>query len=61
MTTSRLLSTFRQANVTILTLDPSAAYMTATSLEDNARPAAGVTAFPAIRGRTAHHFLGPHR
>lgn len=45
MTTSRLLSIFRQANVTFLTLDPSAALMTATSLEDVRNLVQGVTAF----------------
>jgi sugar/nucleoside kinase (ribokinase family) len=45
MTTSRLLSTFRQASVTFVTLDPSAAYMTASSLEDMRSLLQGVTAF----------------
>ena len=45
MTTSRLLSAFRQANVTFVTLDPSAAYMSATSLEDMRSLLHGVTAF----------------
>jgi sugar/nucleoside kinase (ribokinase family) len=45
MTTNRLLSTFRQANVTFVTLDPSGAYMTATSLEDLRSLLHGVTAF----------------
>jgi len=45
MTTSRMLSTFRQANVTFLTLDPSAGYMTATSLDDMRSLLQGVTAF----------------
>jgi hypothetical protein len=34
LTASRLSSTFRQANVTTLTMDPSAAYMTSRVLED---------------------------
>jgi len=45
LTTSRLLSTFRQANVTFLTLDPAAAFMTASSLEDMHSLLQGVTAF----------------
>ena len=45
MTTSRLLSTFRQANVTFLTLDPSAAYMTGYALDDVRSLLQGVTAF----------------
>ena len=45
MTTSRLLSSFRQANVTSLTLDPSVSYMSATSLEDIRSLLQGVTAF----------------
>ena len=45
MTTSRLLSTFRQANVTSLTLDPSVSYMNATTLEDIRSLLQGVTAF----------------
>jgi ribokinase len=45
LTTSRLLSTFRQANVTILTLDPAAAFMTASTLEDLHSLLQGVTAF----------------
>jgi len=33
-TTSRLLSTFRQANINTLTLDPAAAYMNGTAFDD---------------------------
>jgi sugar/nucleoside kinase (ribokinase family) len=45
MTTSRLLSTFRQANVTILTLDPYTAYMTGTAFDDVRSLLQGLTAF----------------
>ena len=45
LTASRLTSTFRQANVTVLTLDPSAAYMTSTGLEDVRILVQGLTAF----------------
>ena len=45
LTTSRLLSTFRQANVTFLSVDPSSAYLTATAQEDLRSLLHGVTAF----------------
>jgi hypothetical protein len=45
MTTSRLLSTFRQANVTFLTLDPYAAFMTGTAFDDVRSLLQGLTAF----------------
>jgi hypothetical protein len=45
LTTSRLLSTFRQANVTFLTLDPYAAYMTNTTFVDICILLQGLTAF----------------
>ena len=45
LTTSRLISTFRQASVTTLTLDPSAAYMTSTALDDVRILLQGLTAF----------------
>jgi len=45
VTTNRMLSTFRQANVTSLTLDPSAAYMTGTAFEDVRILLQGLTAF----------------
>jgi sugar/nucleoside kinase (ribokinase family) len=45
MTHSRLLSLFRQASVTCLTLDPAAAYMMPAALEDVRTLLQGVTAF----------------
>ena len=45
LTTSRLLSTFRQANVTFLTMDPYAAYMTGTAFDDMRSLLQGLTAF----------------
>jgi hypothetical protein len=45
LTTCRLLSTFRQANLTFLTLDPSAAYMAGTAFEDVRSMLQGLTAF----------------
>ena len=45
VTAGRLLSTFRQANVTSLTLDPSAAYMTGTAFDDVRILLQGLTAF----------------
>jgi sugar/nucleoside kinase (ribokinase family) len=45
LTASRLLSTFRQASVTFLTLDPYAAYMTGTALDDVRILLQGLTAF----------------
>ncbi len=45
LTTSRLLSTFRQANVTFLTLDPYAAYMTGAAFDDVRILLQGLTAF----------------
>ena len=45
LTTGRLLSTFRQANVTFLTLDPYAAYMTGTAFDDVRILLQGLTAF----------------
>lgn len=45
MTHSRLLSAFRQASVTCLTLDPAAAYMMPAALEDVRSLLQGVTAF----------------
>ena len=45
LTGGRLLSTFRQANVTFLTLDPSAAYMTGAAFEDVRTLLHGLTAF----------------
>ena len=45
MTTGRLLSTFRQANVTFLTLDPHAAYMTGAAFDDLRSLLLGLTAF----------------
>ncbi len=45
ITTGRLLSTFRQANVTSLTLDPSSAYLTSTALDDMRSLLHGLTAF----------------
>ena len=45
LTTSRLLSTFRQAKVTFLTLNPNAAYMTSTSFDDVRSLLHGLTAF----------------
>jgi hypothetical protein len=45
LTAGRLLSTFRQANVTILTLDPSAAYMTVKDFDDVRSLLQGLTAF----------------
>jgi len=45
LTVSRLTSTFRQASVTTLTLDPSAAYMTGKAFEDVRILLQGLTAF----------------
>jgi hypothetical protein len=45
LTGSRLSSTFRQASVTTLTLDPSAIYMTSKALEDIRILLQGLTAF----------------
>jgi hypothetical protein len=45
LTTSRMLSTFRQSNVTCLTLDPYAAYMTGTAFDDVRILLQGLTAF----------------
>lgn len=45
LTCSRLLSTFRQANVTFLTLDPFAAYMTSAAFDDVRTLLHGLTAF----------------
>jgi sugar/nucleoside kinase (ribokinase family) len=45
LTVSRLSSTFRQASVTTLTLDPSAAFMTGKALEDVRILLQGLTAF----------------
>jgi hypothetical protein len=45
MTVIRLTFAFREASVGILTLDPSAAYMTATGLEDMPTLLQGLTAF----------------
>jgi hypothetical protein len=45
LTTNRLTSTFRQASVTTLTLDPSAVFMTSTTFEDVRILVHGLTAF----------------
>jgi sugar/nucleoside kinase (ribokinase family) len=45
LTVSRLISTFRQASVSTLTLDPSAAFMISTDLEDVHILVQGLTAF----------------
>jgi len=45
LTVNRLSSTFRQANITTLTVDPSAAYMTGRALEDVHCLLQGLTAF----------------
>jgi sugar/nucleoside kinase (ribokinase family) len=45
VTSERLLSAFWQANVTTLTLDPSAAYMTSTAFNDVHTILHGLTAF----------------
>ena len=45
MSTSRLLSTFRQANLTSLTLDPSAAYCDSEAFNDIRSLVHGLTAF----------------
>jgi len=45
LTTARLLSTFRQANVTFLTLDPYAAFMRVTAFDDVRILLQGLTAF----------------
>jgi sugar/nucleoside kinase (ribokinase family) len=45
LSTSRLLSTFRQSSVSTLTLDPSAAYMTSTAFDDVRALLQGLTAF----------------
>ncbi|MGB8212736.1 MAG: carbohydrate kinase family protein [Anaerolineales bacterium] len=45
VTANRLLSTFRQASVTSLTLDPSAAYMTVAAFDDICSLLQGLTAF----------------
>jgi hypothetical protein len=45
LTHSRLISSFRQANVTCLTLDPSAAYMNPAAMDDMRILLKGLTAF----------------
>jgi hypothetical protein len=45
VTSGRLLSTFRQANVTSVTVDPSAAFMTGTAFDDVRTMLHGLTAF----------------
>lgn len=45
LSVSRLVSAFRQASVTTLTLDPSAAYMTGAALDDVRTLLHGLTAF----------------
>ncbi len=45
LTTGRMLSTFRQANVTFLTMDPCAAYMTNSAFDDVRILLQGLTAF----------------
>ena len=45
LTANRLCSTFRQANITTLTLDPSPAYMTGRAIEDVHSLLQGLTAF----------------
>ena len=45
LTTSRLSSTFRQANITFLSLDPSPAYLTSTAFDDIRSLLHGLTAF----------------
>jgi sugar/nucleoside kinase (ribokinase family) len=45
VTSGRLLSAFRQKNVTSLTLDPSAAFMTSTAYDDVRTMMHGLTAF----------------
>jgi hypothetical protein len=45
VTTSRLLSTFRQANITFLTLDPSSDYMNNAAFDDVRSLLQGLTAF----------------
>jgi sugar/nucleoside kinase (ribokinase family) len=45
ISTGRLLSTFRQASVTSLTLDPSSDYLTSTALDDMRSLLQGLTAF----------------
>ena len=45
VTTNRLLSTFRQANITFLTLDPSAGYMNNAGFDDVRSMLQGLTAF----------------
>jgi ribokinase len=45
MTTSRLLSTFRQANVIFLSMDPYAAFMTSAAFDDVRSLVQGLTAF----------------
>jgi sugar/nucleoside kinase (ribokinase family) len=45
LSTSRLLSAFREAGVTFLTLDPSAGYMVGSALEDLRGLIHGLTAF----------------
>lgn len=45
LSTSRLLSSFREAGVTFLTLDPSTGYMTSTALEEVRALIHGLTAF----------------
>ncbi len=45
LTTSRLLSTFRQGNVTFLTMDPYAAFMTGAAFDEVCCLIQGLTAF----------------
>ena len=61
VSTCRLLSTFRQANVPFQTLDPSAAYMNVNALDDVRILLQGLMAFLPSEQEAARPFLGKHR
>jgi sugar/nucleoside kinase (ribokinase family) len=58
LTASRLSSTFRQASITTLTLDPSATYMTSKSLNDVHTLVQGLTAFLCSEEKIRSLFWG---
>lgn len=58
LTTSRMLTTFRQAGTPFLTLDPSAAYMTGSAFDDVRALLHGLTAFLPAEGELRALFWG---
>lgn len=58
LTANRLCSTFRQANITTLTLDPSATFMTGKALEDVHSLLQGLTAFLPSEDELRALFMG---